>query len=66
MDRIPDNYDYYKKFAEEQDKQLLKLPKCSYCDEHIQTEELCDIDGTLYCMECFKDNFIKNVEDYIG
>lgn len=55
----------YDRYQDEKDKQLQKLPKCSYCDEHIQTEELCDIDGTLYCMECFKDNFIKNVEDYI-
>ena len=56
----------YDRYAEEQDKQLQKLPKCSICDEHIQDEKLCDIDGTIYCMECFKDNFIKNVEDYIG
>lgn len=53
------------RYQDEKDKQLQKLPKCSHCDEHIQTEELCDIDGTLYCMECFKDNFIKSVEDYI-
>ncbi len=55
----------YNRYQEEQEKQLQKLPKCSHCDEHIQTEELCDIGGTLYCMECFKDNFIKSVEDYI-
>ena len=49
----------------EQTTALEKMPVCSYCDNHIQDETLCDIDGTLYCMECFKDNFIKNVEDYI-
>ena len=53
------------RYQEEQDKQLQKLPKCSICAEHIQDETLCDIEGTIYCMECFKDNFIKNVEDYI-
>lgn len=53
------------RYQEEQEEQLKKLPKCSYCDHYIQTEELCDIEGTLYCMGCFKDNFVKNVEDYI-
>lgn len=56
--------DFHAYDAEQQAK-LDKLPKCSYCEEHIQDDYLCDIDGAIYCMECFSDNFIKNVEDYI-
>lgn len=55
----------YDRYSEEQDKQLQKLPKCSYCDEHIQDDYLCDIDGTIYCLECFDENFVKASEDYI-
>lgn len=65
MDRIPDNYDYYKKHAEEQDKLLQKCPVCTYCGQHIQDEYLYEINGELICEECVKDNFRKNVEDYI-
>lgn len=49
----------------EKEAELEKMPKCSYCDEHIQDDYLCDIDGTIYCMECFSENFIKATEDYI-
>lgn len=45
--------------------ELEKMPVCSYCCQPIQDEKLCDIEGTLYCMECFEENFIKDVEDYI-
>lgn len=49
----------------EKEAELAKMPKCSYCDEHIQDDYLCDIDGTIYCMECFSENFIKAAEDYV-
>ena len=49
----------------EQTAALEKMPVCCCCDEPIQDDYLCDIDGTIYCLECFDENFIKASEDYI-
>lgn len=53
------------RYQEEQDKQLQKLPKCSICDEPIQDDHLYEINDEVVCEECLKDNFRKNVEDFI-
>ena len=53
------------RYQEEKDKQLQKLPKCSICDEHIQTDYLYEINDELICESCIKDNFRKPVEDYV-
>lgn len=55
----------YNRYQEEQDKQLQKLPKCSICREPIQDEHFYEINDEVICEECLKDNFRKNVEDYI-
>lgn len=54
----------FTRYDAEQQKELEKLPVCSHCDEPIQDDYLCDIDGTIYCLECFDENFIKATEDY--
>jgi hypothetical protein len=53
------------RYQEEKDNQLQKFPKCSICDYHIQDDYLYEINDELICEECIKDNFRKNVEDYI-
>ena len=54
----------YDRYQEEQDKQLQKLPRCSECDNPIQTEECYEFNDELICPECLKDNHRKPVEDY--
>ena len=56
----------FERYDAEQEAELEKMPVCSYCCQPIQDEKLCEIEGTLYCMECFEENFIKDVEDYVG
>jgi hypothetical protein len=63
--RTDDPVKDYDRYAEEQDKLLEKCPVCSYCDKHIQDDYLYEINDELICEECIKDNFRKNVEDYI-
>ena len=63
--RTDDPVKDYDRYAEEQDKQLQKMPVCTYCGHHIQDEYLYEINDELICEECIKDNFRKNVEDYI-
>lgn len=42
-----------------------KLPVCDICGEPIQDDYLYDLEGTLVCEECLKENYRKSVEDYI-
>jgi hypothetical protein len=45
--------------------ELKKMPKCSYCKEHIQDGYLFDIEGELYCEEHAFELFRKDVADYV-
>ena len=45
--------------------ELEKMPKCSYCKQHIQDDYLFDIKGELYCEECTADLFREFTENYI-
>ena len=56
----------FNRYQEEQENYLETLPVCSICDEHIQDDHLYDINDEVICEGCLKDNFRKNVEDYIG
>lgn len=54
------------RYDAEQQAELDRLPKCSYCNEPIQEEKLFDIEGELYCEEHAFELFRKDTEDYIG
>ena len=56
--------DFHRYDAEQQAK-LDKLPRCSECDEPIQSETCYEINGELICEDCLKDNHRKWVEDFI-
>jgi len=48
---------------EELQKQLDELPICDECGEPIQTEDLYDIDGVLFCENCMEGHR-RSVEEY--
>ena len=43
---------------------LRRRPVCCECREHIQSDELYDINGKLICPECLRENHLKETEDY--
>ena len=49
----------------EQEAWLKKLPVCCICHEPIQSEELFDIEGDLYCEDCGDSLFKRYTENYI-
>ncbi len=49
---------------DEQQEQLERLPVCSECDCHIQTEYCYEINNELICPDCMEENHRKLVEDY--
>lgn len=62
--RIPDNYDKWEQHEAEQQSKLARLPKCSCCDEPIQSEHCYEINGELICPECLESEHEKRTEDY--
>ena len=53
------------RFMADQEKELLKYPVCSCCDEPITTETLIHIDGLFYHPACVEVHFEEPTEDYI-
>lgn len=56
----------YRAYCREQDRQLDKLPKCSECDEPIQSDECYEFNGELICPDCLKTYHRKWVDDYVS
>lgn len=65
MSYILDNYDKWEQHEAEQQRQLDKLPRCSECDEPIQSEEYYEINDECICPGCLESNHRKWVEDYV-
>lgn len=61
----PDNYDIWASHEADVERRRAVRPICDCCYEPIIGERLFDIDGELFCMECVKENFIKDTDDYI-
>lgn len=59
---IKDHYRY----EAEREKQLQKLPKCSYCHDFIQEDFYFEINGEVICETCMDRFFKKDVDDYVG
>lgn len=55
----------FDRYDAEQQKQLEKCPKCSMCDEYIQSDHFYEINDEVICEECINDNFRKNTEDFM-
>ena len=60
----------FEKHDAEQERWLQSRPVCSECGEHIQDEDLFDIDGDLVCEECLSDymkkHYQQKTEKYIS
>ena len=66
MFRTDDPLRDFMDWDEEQERQLERLPECSYCGEKIQKEFLYCINDEVICEDCLNDHFRKSVDDYIG
>ena len=65
MPYCPDNYDAWKKHDQQETDWLNSRPRCEHCGEAIQDEDLFDLEGTLYHIDCAMEEFKKKTEDYI-
>ena len=62
--QIPDNLDHFERYDAEQERQLQKLPVCTYCGEPVQDDFLYLINDEIMCMDCLNDHFRKDVDDF--
>ena len=62
---MDDNYSLFQRREAQREARLRKRPVCCYCEEHIQDDQLFDINGELYCRSCLISNFRKDTEDYM-
>ena len=46
-------------------KQEEKRPKCDHCGNAIWDDELVDIECKLYCLECARQLFVRDTDDYM-
>ena len=46
-------------------KREAEMPKCKCCDNAIWGDELVDIDGRIFCMECARQLFVRYTDDYM-
>lgn len=53
----------FDRYDRQQQAELDRLPRCSECDNPIQTEDCVEFNDELICLQCLKDNHIKKVED---
>ena len=54
---IPDNYDFFRQHAGEQDAALDRCPVCSRCGDPIQDDYRYVIDDEDYCEDCMIARF---------
>lgn len=47
----------------DQERWLESLPVCDECGEHIQSEDLYELDGLLFCESCMEGHR-RSTEDY--
>lgn len=59
-----DNYDMFCLHESEQSARSQRLPKCAECEEPIYDDELFDIDGIIYCVQCAENKFLKFTDEY--
>ncbi len=55
----------YNRHQAEIEKWLAKRPECADCGEPVQDEYFYLINDEVICPDCLKNNYRKNVEDYI-
>ena len=61
---VQDNYDRWEAYEEAQIQKLESLPRCSECDEPIQTDYCYEINDELVCPDCMEQNYKKWTDDY--
>ena len=65
MYRTDDPVADHARWDAEQAREAARYPVCVYCGYSIQEDDLFDINGELYHLECAEEEFQKDTEDYI-
>lgn len=65
----PDNYSAFERYSDQQEREHERwynsLPVCEHCQKKIEDEDLIDVEGYLYHVDCFMKNHKKCTDDYV-
>lgn len=64
--RLPEPYELWDSYCNEQEKKAEKLPVCVMCGETIYDDHLIDLDGDLYHEDCFLKDCRKPTDNYVS
>lgn len=56
----------YERYSARQEAELQKYPECCECGERITDEKLVYIEGEFMHLSCFKENYVKYTDDFVG
>lgn len=59
---VPDNFDMWHLFDNEQERQLDGLPVCADCDNHVQNDHYYLINDKVICPDCMDSWYRRDVE----
>ena len=55
----------FERYDAQRQRELDKLPRCSYCDEPIQDDFCFEINDELICESCLNEHHRKLVDAYV-
>ena len=59
MEYIPDAYEQWEQHEAEQEAAIERLPRCSECDEHIQSDYAYEVNGEYICEACMEEHRVS-------
>ena len=55
----------YERYSSDQEAELEKYPVCCECGDPITDEKLVHINDEFMHLKCFKENYVKDTEDFV-
>ena len=63
---MEDNFSLWEQHQRKLDQEEARYPECSHCGHPITDDQLVDVEGELYHLHCFTEQYVKPVEDYMA
>ncbi len=65
MDRLPEPYEFYDRYCEEQEREIARRPICECCEEPILDETCISFGDGFICENCLDTYYrIATPDDY--
>ena len=65
MSNLPEPHHFWDAHCAEQERQLKRLPICSWCERRIDDDYCFEINGDLIHQSCFEKQYLKLTENFM-